>query len=85
MTFPIETTINKSGEIIKELTTRQIDVLKLIHKNPNITIEGIPSALEVNPSAIQRHLKKLKDKGVIKRKGGTRGYWEIQLKVKKNS
>ena len=33
--------------------------------------------LGINNSAVQGHLNKLREKGIIVRIGGTRGYWKI--------
>ena len=60
----------KSGQ-----TTEQ--VLELIKANPNITRAELSSTLDISPSAIQKHIDKLK--GVhIRRIGGDKGgHWEI--------
>ena len=34
--------------------------------------------LKINESAIQKHLNKLKQPGIIERLGSTRGYWKIK-------
>jgi len=35
--------------------------------------------LKINESAIKKHLESLKNKGALKRIGGTRGYWQVNL------
>jgi predicted HTH transcriptional regulator len=59
------------------LTERQKEVLELIRQNPKIAYRELAEKLGINDSAAQAHFKTLKDKGVIEREGGTRGYWKI--------
>ncbi len=66
-----------SGPI--ELTDRQKEVLQLIKKDVKLTKRGLATILGINVSAAQAHLDNLKDKGFIKREGGTRGYWKILI------
>jgi ATP-dependent DNA helicase RecG len=67
-------------EIIVELTDRQKEVLKIISDNSKVSIRTIAGKLGINDSAAQKHVDKLKEKGVIERVGGTRGYWIIKTK-----
>jgi Fic family protein len=54
------------------------EVLELIQKNPKITRNELVDKLGINPSAIQRHIQKLKTDGIIERMGGDKGgYWKI--------
>ena len=57
----------------KELTERQIGVLRLIQANPAISRRELAEKLGINQSAVQKHLEALKDKGVLKRIGGAKG------------
>jgi ATP-dependent DNA helicase RecG len=61
------------------LTDRQREVLKLIKGNPSISRRNVAKELNINPSAVIKHLDALKQKGVLKRIGGTRGYWEVRF------
>ena len=70
------------GGAIDVLTERQKDVLGLIISNNRITYKEIVEKLSINESAIADHIKALKDKGVIKRAGKTRGQWLILIKNK---
>ncbi|MCD6181737.1 MAG: putative DNA binding domain-containing protein [Candidatus Cloacimonetes bacterium] len=65
----------KGGAI--DLTERQKEILSLINQNNKISYREIAKKLEINNSAILKHLNNLKSKGVIKRIGGTRGYWQV--------
>ena len=62
-----------------DLTERQQAVLMLITENPRKTHREIANALDINPSAVQKHLDKLKEAGAIERIGGTRGYWKVKV------
>lgn len=66
-----------SGEV-SSLTTRQKEVFELILANPKISISHIADKMGINRSAAQEHIDVLKAKGVIERKGGTRGMWTIR-------
>ena len=64
-----------SGQIITE---KQERVLELIEQNPHITRYELSDKLQINPSAIQKHINNLKKSGKIKRVGSDKGgYWEI--------
>jgi ATP-dependent DNA helicase RecG len=60
-----------------DLTERQTEILELIRVNNKISLRTIAKILNINESAIIKHLNKLKEKGALKRIGGTRGYWEV--------
>lgn len=65
----------------EDLTERQIKVLRLIQANPAISRRELAEKLGINPSAIQKHLEALKEKGVLKRVGGAKeGSWIIVTK-----
>jgi len=59
------------------LTKRQIEIIKLINNDNKISLRTIAKILEINESAVIKHLNKLKEKGALKRIGGTRGHWEV--------
>lgn len=62
-----------------QLTDRQKDVLNLIRQNNKISRKALSEALDIAESAVQKHLESLKEKGAIKREGGSRGWWEVLL------
>ena len=70
------------GGVIDFLTNRQKEVLGLIINNNRITYKEIVDKLSINESAVADHIKALKDKGVIKRDGKTRGKWLILIEKK---
>ena len=54
------------------------EVLESIKENPKITRSELSETLRINPSAIQRHIQKLKKEGIMERIGGDKGgYWKI--------
>jgi predicted HTH transcriptional regulator len=54
--------------------------LELIKENPKITRNEIVDKLAINPSAIQRHIQKLKKDGIIERIGGDKGgHWKVNM------
>ncbi|OQY40260.1 MAG: hypothetical protein B6229_02140 [Spirochaetaceae bacterium 4572_7] len=61
-----------------KLTDNQISIIKLISKNPKISAQKLSVEISINKRNIEENLAKLKDMGVIKRIGKTRGYWEIE-------
>lgn len=69
----------KGGQKRWSETTRHI--LGLIDENPRISRNQICEALDINPSAVQKHINRLKEDNVIERIGGARGgYWKINKK-----
>ena len=68
------------GGPINELSIRQKEILELIKTNHRITKRSLAKTLNINVSAAQAHLDALKDKEIIIREGGTRGYWKILIK-----
>lgn len=72
-----------SGQIggqIDILTDRQKEILDFINVNFKITRKELSKKLGINESAIQKHLKGLKEQGIIERVGTKNGYWKIMIK-----
>ena len=65
------------GGQVKGLTKRQNQVLQLIISNPNISRRELSEDLDINESAIQKHINSLKAKNIIEREGKTTGYWIV--------
>lgn len=62
----------------KGLSKRQAEIITMIEKNPLISRKELSSILKINPSAVQKHLKRLKEKGLLKRVGPDKGgHWEV--------
>ncbi|MCK5679595.1 winged helix-turn-helix transcriptional regulator, partial [bacterium] len=66
------------GGVIKS-TDRQKEILTIIEADNRISYKAIAKHLEINNSAVDKHIKILKEKGLLRRVGGTRGYWEVKL------
>jgi ATP-dependent DNA helicase RecG len=75
---PIGGPIDSEGILqTAQLTIRQEEILEIIRSNAKISRRKLAEQLEINVSAVQGHLDLLKEKGVLSRKGGTRGIWVI--------
>jgi ATP-dependent DNA helicase RecG len=60
------------------LSETQIKILNLIKDNPKISFKKMEEILEINISALQKHIEKLKQQGIITREGAAfGGYWQI--------
>ena len=82
--FPISPDFRDDGRVIGgviggviELTARQIEIINIIASDNKITYRVLADKLNINDSAVDKHIKTLKEKGVLKRIGGTRGHWEV--------
>ncbi len=65
----------KLGEKLGE---NQIKILTIIDSNPKISIPEIAEKIGISTTAIENNLKKIKEKGLLKRIGPAKGgYWEI--------
>ena len=65
------------GAIGGAITERQLELLQIINENPKISYRELANQLKINNSAVLKHLTILKEKGILERIGGTRGYWKI--------
>ena len=66
----------KGGQKKWSETTQKI--YELIKTKPGITRKELCENLGINPSAVQKHIEKLKKENAIKRSGGDKGgWWEI--------
>ena len=66
------------GPIGGNLTDRQKEVLEFFLIDNKLTKRKLANKLNINISAAQAHIDNLKEKGVLVRVGGTRGYWEVK-------
>ena len=70
----------------KGLSKRQIEILELIRQSPKTSRRNLSEKLGINQSAIQKHLESLKEKGVLKRVGPSKGgYWSVPLPARQDS
>ena len=60
------------------LVEKQKKIIELISDNPRISKREISEKIGISSTAIDKHIKKLKDKGLIERVGPDKGgYWKI--------
>ena len=59
------------------LTERQREVFELIKGHPEISRKKLSEKLQINESAVQKHIEVLKKKRIIEREGATTGSWKI--------
>ena len=72
--------VRKGGQkrLLEGLTEKQQIMLRIIKESPEISRKKLVKELNINPSAVQKRVEKLKQKGLIKRVGGAKGgHWEI--------
>ena len=69
--------VRNSGQ--KQWSENRIKIFELIQGNPKITRKELSEALKINPSAIQKHIEKLKAEHIITRIGSDKaGQWKIE-------
>ena len=62
-----------------KLGETQQNIIKLMQNNPKIAITALASELGISTTAIEKHIKTLKEQNIIKRIGGAKGgYWEVK-------
>ena len=63
---------------MNKLTDRQQQILWLLNEKRNISIKELARKLDINPSAVQKHLNNLKKRHLLLREGNPRGgRWKI--------
>lgn len=78
----VETQLTQQGlnlaKIGNNLDETELEILKLIAENENLTIVDLGEKIGVSVSTINRHLKKLIDSNIIRREGSKKsGTWVI--------
>ena len=46
--------------------------------NPKVSGTQLAELLGISTTAVEKNIKQLREEGLIKRVGGTRGYWEVK-------
>lgn len=65
-------------DFLKELTERQIDILKIINTDFLITTQGIADKTGTTDMTVRNDIKTLKEKGLLDREGGRKdGKWIV--------
>ena len=71
-----------SDEIRNKFGKEIITTLNLIAQNPEYTAEQITKITGKTSRTIERHITKLKEAGIIVRRGSKKvGYWEVKIKT----
>ena len=61
------------------LPCEQQRIYEMLIENPKIAIRRIAAILDIRPQTVEKQIAALKAKGILSRKGGTRGYWEVKV------
>ena len=65
-------------DVVKDVTKEQLDILDIMIQNSNVTASELSQKLGLTSRHIQRLIKDLADKGIIRREGGRKlGKWVI--------
>jgi len=78
----VESLPNRLGVRLGErLGETQQKILNLMQANPKIAITTLSAELDISTTAIEKHIKKLKDLDLLKRIGAAKGgHWEVKEK-----
>ena len=63
------------------LSESKAKILGLIKESPTISYREMARVMNINESAVLKHITALKKTGVLTREGGTRGFWKILKKL----
>ena len=69
---------NRGGNSIEDLPEEQRRICEMLIENPKSAIRKIASTLDVRPRTVEKQIAALKAKGILDRRGGTRGFWEVK-------
>ena len=65
-------------DVVKDVTKEQLDILEVMIHNSNVTASELSQKIGLTSRHIQRLIKDLTDKGIIRREGGRKlGKWVI--------
>jgi ATP-dependent DNA helicase RecG len=87
MTFPVsKELIHQSGVVdrlvdglVDGLVESQRKIVELIKANPKISKKEMAENIGISTTAVDKHIRSLREKGILKRVGGDRsGHWELQ-------
>lgn len=72
------TTQKTDGTTQKKLTSKQVDMMKLIASNPGISTEELALHLGITRDGVNWNIRQMKSKGLLERVGPDKGgYWRI--------
>lgn len=74
----VENAGNIVESIVEKLSAKQAQIIRLMAAKPTISAKEISKELSIAPRNVQVHIKKLQEKGIIRRIGPDKGgHWEI--------
>ena len=68
------------GNMLSDLPEQQRAVCEWMLKMPNISSSKLAENLHVSVKTIEKRIAVMRAKGVIERRGGTRGVWHVRWK-----
>jgi Fic family protein len=75
----IEKVGNKVGSKVGNLTENQQTILNSMRANPKVSATMLAEIVGISKRKVEENVAKLKRMGLLKRVGGTRGYWEVKV------
>lgn len=78
----VKTSVDKLGNRLRDkLGDNRRKIIKLMRSNQRVSIPELSRLIGISNTAIENNIKYLKEKGLIKRIGGTKdGHWEVIIK-----
>lgn len=65
-------------KLVGKLGETQVEILKLINSDPTISKSEMAEKLNISTTAVDKHVRKLREKGILVREGGAKGgYWKL--------
>ena len=68
---------NRGDNPVATLPEEQRRICEMMIENPKIAVRKIASTLGIRPRTVEKQIAALKAKGILVRKGGTRGSWLV--------
>jgi len=72
--YPNKKVGNRVGN---NLTNNQIKIIEEMENNTKVSAKILSNNIGISTRKIEENISKLKEMNIIKRVGGTRGYWEV--------
>ena len=87
LSLPVQTKVDETEKYLESTLKNTLkntlkgtrkSIVEIMMKNPNITITQIAKQLRMNSRGIDKHIKSLREQGIIRRVGPDKGgHWEI--------
>ena len=71
--------IYRVGNKIVNLTENQQTILNSMRANPKVSAAMLAEIVGISKRKVEENVAKLKKMELLKRVGGTRGYWEVKV------